>query len=685
LRSSAEKDLCYICTRQWKTVLAHQKQTTEPSSTWAGFPESKPISIPPFGESTTSEAKNVEEDTGSPFSKCRARYESVTEVSLHFQLLIRGKYQNIDIFSILSKPGASRKFQAMLNLNPILKITASTVSSNPPLLSDSTGSADTLGLVQTWIKDCLENHDKCRNLSLQKWRPTRLLKIDSPYPEYISLDVASKESPLAEFEPYMTLSHCWGNSQLMKLTMDTHADLPKGIPLSKLPKTFQDAVCITRFLGCNYIWIDSLCIVQTSKLDWVHESSLMGMVYSNALCNIGAAASSSSDGGCFRERNPILQDDTVSISDSNTYRRIYNRYAVSDHFDGSPLLQRGWVVQERIMSRRFIHFGAEQVFWDCRELFASEVYPRGIPNVVAMKPSGITIKLKIPSFHLVEDSNKKRMHHFWLDIVAHYSGCGITMERDKLVAISGIAKRTKDVLEEEYHAGLWASKLPFDLSWFVRESGKVIPLPASYQAPSWSWASVNAAVIIPYYNYGNYGELALVKEVKITLSSENLTGEVSAGYIRLRGMLKTIVFKQRMSEIDNKTYDSICISGNSTREFSKKTWMSRVRPDCGRLVRKPGEIREIKLHCMPIYEMFELACLLLVPTGKTPGQFRRWGVMFLVEGDPLVDQEKFKMAENYDWLQYEEHHDKDDDWGSGKTTSRMFKVGTYTTYTISII
>jgi hypothetical protein len=30
------------------------------------------------------------------------------------------------------------------------------------------------------------------------------------------------------------------------------------------------------------------------------------------------------------------------------------------------------------------------------------------------------------------------------------------MERDKLVAISGIAKRTKDVLEDEYHAGLWA-------------------------------------------------------------------------------------------------------------------------------------------------------------------------------------------------------------------------------------
>jgi hypothetical protein len=407
----------------------------------------------------------------------------------------------------------------------------------------------------------------------------------------------------------------------------------------------------------------------------------MGMVYSHALCNIGATASSSSDGGCFRERSPILLDGTLSGSDSNTSRLVYDLYALSDHLDGSPLLQRGWVVQEHIMSSRFIHFGMEQVYWDCRQLFASEVYPRGIPFVAAQEPCDVTLKRTIPSLDVAENLDKEQIYYFWSKIVAHYSGCGLTMERDKLVAISGIAKRTKDVLEDEYHAGLWARKLPFNLSWSVRESGRVIPLPASYQAPSWSWASVKAAVIIPYYNYYGYKmQLALVKEVKTTLSSQNPTGEVSAGYIRLRGMLKTIVFKQRMSEIDNQTYDSICISGNWMREFSNQTRMSRsrVRPDCGRLVRKPGETREIKLHCMPIYETFELACLLLVPTGKAPGQFRRWGVMFLIQYEPLVDQRKFKMAENYDWLQYEERHERDDDWGSGKTTSGPYKGDTYT-------
>jgi hypothetical protein len=127
-------------------------------------------------------------------------------------------------------------------------MTASTASSNPPLLSDSTDSADTLGLARTWIQDCLENHDKFKNKSLQKWRPTRLLKIDSPYPDYISLDVDSKQPSLVEFEPYMTLSHCWGDSQPMKLTVGTYANLLKGILISKLPKTFLDAVRMTRSL-----------------------------------------------------------------------------------------------------------------------------------------------------------------------------------------------------------------------------------------------------------------------------------------------------------------------------------------------------------------------------------------------------------------------------------------------------
>ena len=36
--------------------------------------------------------------------------------------------------------------------------------------------------------------------------------------------------------------------------------LYNGISVSMLPKTFQDAVYVTRILGIRYLWIDSLYV-----------------------------------------------------------------------------------------------------------------------------------------------------------------------------------------------------------------------------------------------------------------------------------------------------------------------------------------------------------------------------------------------------------------------------------------
>lgn len=43
----------------------------------------------------------------------------------------------------------------------------------------------------------------------------------------------------------------------------------------------------------------------------------------------------------------------------------------------SPLLERGWVLQERAMSRRILHFAKHCVYWECQELKASEFRPSG--------------------------------------------------------------------------------------------------------------------------------------------------------------------------------------------------------------------------------------------------------------------------------------------------------------------
>jgi hypothetical protein len=57
----------------------------------------------------------------------------------------------------------------------------------------------------------------------------------------------------------------------MSLTSKNIFQLKKAIPVSSMPRTFQDAVCVARSLKMKYLWIDSLCIVQDSQEDWHRE------------------------------------------------------------------------------------------------------------------------------------------------------------------------------------------------------------------------------------------------------------------------------------------------------------------------------------------------------------------------------------------------------------------------------
>jgi hypothetical protein len=64
----------------------------------------------------------------------------------------------------------------------------------------------------------------------------------------------------------------------------------EGMDITELPKTFQDAIQLSRRLNNRFLWIDSLCIIQDSKEDWLKESVVMGDIYKHALCNIAATA-----------------------------------------------------------------------------------------------------------------------------------------------------------------------------------------------------------------------------------------------------------------------------------------------------------------------------------------------------------------------------------------------------------
>jgi hypothetical protein len=107
----------------------------------------------------------------------------------------------------------------------------------------------------------------------------------------------------------MTLSHCWGPTNFITTTENTFKQRIAGILLADLPQTFKEAVSLTRNLGIQYLWIDSLCIKQLDKEDWENEASKMRSVYSHSYLNIAATSSAGGDGGCFKERQVVIAQD----------------------------------------------------------------------------------------------------------------------------------------------------------------------------------------------------------------------------------------------------------------------------------------------------------------------------------------------------------------------------------------
>lgn len=111
--------------------------------------------------------------------------------------------------------------------------------------------------IREWIFRCKNQHPACSHQGLAgSHLPSRVIDVGHPPRLYESH---------GERAHYMTLSHCWGTSQHFVTTSENIRDLRVEIPWTSLPKTFQDAILITRSLGIRFLWIDSLCIMQDKR------------------------------------------------------------------------------------------------------------------------------------------------------------------------------------------------------------------------------------------------------------------------------------------------------------------------------------------------------------------------------------------------------------------------------------
>ncbi|KAH9211329.1 heterokaryon incompatibility protein-domain-containing protein, partial [Leptodontidium sp. 2 PMI_412] len=227
--------------------------------------------------------------------------------------------------------------------------------------------------ILAWLGECERHHPSCGQNEAPAITPTRLISIGDVQSQTA---IRLVDSSTARDRRYLTLSYCWGDG-VPKEAQTTQSNLKarcEAIEIDILPQTFKDAIHITRKLGIQYLWIDSICILQDSTEDWTHESAMMGQIYSSSYCTISASASSSGAGGCFTKfQSPAVEFELSTTScdlpPQSAMVKVFKAPALdweASFINGNPLRRRAWVFQERHLSRRVLHFTGKQLMWECR-------------------------------------------------------------------------------------------------------------------------------------------------------------------------------------------------------------------------------------------------------------------------------------------------------------------------------
>ncbi|KAK0648464.1 heterokaryon incompatibility protein-domain-containing protein [Cercophora newfieldiana] len=426
-------------------------------------------------------------------------------------------------------------------------------------ISEDSSSTECMALAKQWIQDCLSDHADCA------YKPTRLPK-RVLHVGTEDTDPSLYISGQGEQGIYATLSHCWGGgpSPPPKIFIATEKDATAGIPFTQLPKTFQDAIVIARELGLEYLWIDSLCILQDSNEDWQETAAVMGAIYADSYVTIAAAGAKDCRDGCFlkhdisfpqRElpapsgtdfKGTVYVRAVPPMSDASTM--VAGEETVGDSVaDGRTVLDtRAWVFQERTLSPRTLHYTAKELVFECKRHIRCECRTRRREVGTEWSNSA-----KTSPAALARQSRGEILHR-WMGIIEEYTSRELTFDDDWLPAIAGTATAVAETMGSEYQAGLWNKDLLLQLLWYATDKypKSKKPLPTKHHdhdyVPSWSWAAVIGRKSFVWKQEYSLSELdrltpkAEILEVNVEPRNKALNpyGAVkSGGYMRVKGLL----------------------------------------------------------------------------------------------------------------------------------------------------
>jgi hypothetical protein len=445
--------------------------------------------------------------------------------------------------------------------------------------------------------------------------------------------------------------------------MSSLASRKLGMNVDHLPRTFQDAITMTRRLGVRYIWIDSLCICQDDMQDWERESARMAAVYSNSYLTIAATGSSDSAGGLFFDRpekryyradfNPTESDNKAnSASDAvdsvsmlifplPTAREVLRSFRID--MENEPLSARGWAFQERVLSRRVLHFASDQVCLECLE---GTVYEDGLrlperyscTQSAAAAAAAAAVSQNLDG--ITASQRKDAEMAAWHSLLRQYGTRKLTVPSDKFPALSGIAKVYADLLDDEYVAGIWKKSMIEGLCW---QGLGCKAFEDGYRAPSWSWASVDGTAATGFYHA--HRDVATVLDYHVEVDGDNPFGRIKDAWIKVEAALIPLFLSAETGPTGhicletggNRGEASICKFDTIDGNYSVSAELVRQMPLFALvLAGLVGEGHKSKTNPDTDIKIQFYMCLVVTPAGEDGsrlGSMKRVGWVFLSPDD----------------------------------------------------
>jgi len=278
---------------------------------------------------------------------------------------------------------------------------------------------------------------------------------------------------------YVALSHCYKHRDIAQA--DLLPASQESVDLTSLPKTFQDAIAVTRVLGEKYLWVDEVCIAKEDVQDWARNSANVASVFTNAYLTLAATGASDTSKGLFlpRRREYVRIDHATAGLEGHilAFTLPLNKEVIDSYYvdmASEPLIKEVWAFQDRVLSPRSLHFASDQIYLECQGSFISED---------GLRLSYDRLHFASRFDGIPQDKNKAKTA--WYGLLWAYGRLFPENTADKLPAMANVARAYGEIMRTEYIAGFWKDSVIESLAWQSLRRKDI----HESSAPSWSWAS----------------------------------------------------------------------------------------------------------------------------------------------------------------------------------------------------